>query len=68
MWKADSSAYSISACSHILFGIVVVLNQFGSKFIQSLEMCSTNRLKVNFNLQFSHSGNNSRIEDAIFIM
>lgn len=39
--EVDRSTYSISPGSHVLFGVVVVLNQFGSKFIQRLQMCNT---------------------------
>lgn len=36
--------YSISACCHVLFGIMVVLDQFGGKLIQSLEKSITKTL------------------------
>lgn len=44
--EADGGTYSISAGSHVFFGIVVVLDQFGSELIQGLEKYKTKRLRV----------------------
>ena len=35
--KAERWTYSISAGGHVFFGVVIVLDQFGSELIQSLE-------------------------------
>ena len=56
--EADSGTHSISAGSHVLLGIVVVLNQFSSKLIQGLEIYKTRRLRVySFSPQYKSRDN-----------
>lgn len=40
----DCGTYSVSACCHVLLGIVVVLDQLGGKLVQGLETSRTKTL------------------------